>query len=104
VARATWCEACCAEFKTGGLKGCLVPFLFQKILGFGSSFCIMKLNTMQIFWQKGGYSSFWTFGLKRPKNPKELQEALMTAINPEEFLAFYISSFQSSWHFAFAFY
>jgi hypothetical protein len=38
---------------------CLVPHFTQKILGFGPSFCKMKLNTMQKFWQKGIHSPFW---------------------------------------------
>jgi hypothetical protein len=44
-----------------------------KILGFGPSFCRIKLNTMQNFWQKGIHSPFWILasrGPKKAKNPK----------------------------------
>ena len=50
------------------------------------------------------------FGLKRAKNPKESQEALMREINSTfwmelnitiKILAFYILSFQNSWYFTF---
>jgi len=38
----------------------------------------MELNTMQFFWQKGGYSPFWILASRGQKNQKE---ALMRAIN-----------------------
>jgi hypothetical protein len=41
----------------------------------------MKLNTMQIFWQKGSYSLFWILVSSDKKNPKKPQEAFMRAIN-----------------------
>jgi hypothetical protein len=53
-------------------RGCLVPLLFQNILGFGPSFCIMELNIMQIFWQKGGYSPFWILASRGQKKPKRV--------------------------------
>jgi len=53
-------------------QGVSIP---KKILDFGSSFYIMELNIMQIFWQKSGYSLY--FGL----NPKSPQEAFTRAIN-----------------------
>ena len=85
-------------------RGCLVPLLFQKKLGFGSSFCKMKLNTMQIFWQKSSYFPFWILASRgQKKKPKRASRG------PHEgnkfcilvLLAFCIPSFQSSWHFAF---
>jgi hypothetical protein len=45
------------------------PFI-QKILGFGPSFCIMELNTMQNFWQNGCYSPFWILASRGQKKPK----------------------------------
>jgi len=62
------------ELRRGGpyLRGCLVPLFSQKILGFGPSFCKMKLNTMQNFWQKGDYSSFWILASRGKKNPKRV--------------------------------
>jgi hypothetical protein len=51
-------------------KGCLVPLFSQKILGFGLPFCKIKLNTMQIFWQKEGYSPFWILASRGQKNTK----------------------------------
>jgi len=42
----------------------------QKILGFGLSFCKMKLNIMQNFWQKGIYSLFWILASRGQKNQK----------------------------------
>jgi len=94
------------------LRGCLVPLLFQKKLGFGSSFCIMELNTMQVFWQKGGYSPFWILasrGQKRskrasrgPHEGRAINSAFWMELNITlKILAFCIPSFQSSWHFAF---
>jgi hypothetical protein len=47
---------------------CLVP-RFKKKLGFNLSFCKMKLNTIQNFWQR--YLFFiLDFGLKRSKKLK----------------------------------
>jgi len=73
----------------------------------------MELNAMQNFWQKGGYSPFWILvSSGQKKISKEPLEALMRAINSAfwmklnmtlKILAFYISSFQSSWYFAFYF-
>jgi len=34
----------------------------------------MELNTMQNFWQKGGYSSFWILASRGQRNPKEPHE------------------------------
>ena len=59
---------------------------------------------MQIFWYKGGYSSFWILASRDQKNPKEPPKALMRAINSAflmelnmtlKILVFCISSFQS---------
>jgi hypothetical protein len=50
--------------------GCV--YFTKKILGFGPLFYKMKLNTMQIFWQKGIHSSFWILasrGKKKTKKP-----------------------------------
>jgi hypothetical protein len=64
----------------------------------------MKLNTMQNFWQKGIDSLFW---ILRPKGQKALTHPMKNLIfwielnTPVKILAFCISSFQSSWHFAF---
>jgi hypothetical protein len=81
-------------------------FLFhQKNMSFGLSFCRMKLNAMQNFWQKGIHSLFWILTPKRPKKSKS-QEALthlmknltfwMELNTPMKILAFCISSFQSN--------
>jgi hypothetical protein len=54
---------------------CLVPHFTQKILGFGPSFCKIKLNTMQNFWQKGIHSPFWILasrGKKKSQKAKKL--------------------------------
>jgi hypothetical protein len=40
------------------LRVCLVSHFTKQIFGFGSSFCKMKLNTMQNFWQKCIHSPF----------------------------------------------
>jgi hypothetical protein len=45
----------------------LVSHFTQKILGFDPSFCRIKLNTMQNFWQKGIPSSFWILASKGKK-------------------------------------
>jgi hypothetical protein len=89
---------------------CLVPHFTQKILGFGSSFYIIELNTMQIFWQKNIHSSFWILasrGKKSQKAKKTLTHPMKNLVFWMELntlikiLAFCISSFQSSWYFAF---
>jgi len=49
---------------------CLVSLFPKKFLAFGPSFCKMELNTMQNFWQKGGYSPFWILASRGKKNPK----------------------------------
>jgi hypothetical protein len=80
----------------------------QKKLGFGLSFCRMKLNTMQNFWQKVSilHFGFWPQEIKK-KSKKTLTHPMknltfwMELNTPIKFLAFCISSFQSSWHFAF---
>jgi len=72
------------------LRGRLVPLSSQKILGFGPSFCIMEPNTMQNFGKKLVILHFGFWPQEAKKKPKR-------AINS----AFWISSFQSSWHFAF---
>jgi hypothetical protein len=51
------------------VRGCLVPFFFQK-KGFGSSFCKMELNSMQIFLAKRWLFSILYFSLKRQKKRK----------------------------------
>jgi hypothetical protein len=56
----------------------------------------MELNTVQNFWQKGIYSPFWILASRGKK--KKNQKALT---HPMKKLAFWISLFQSSWHFAF---
>jgi len=70
----------------------------------------MELNTMQNFWQNGGYSPFWISTSRGRKNLKEPHEDLMRTINSVfwmelnmtlKILAFCIPLFQSSWHFAF---
>jgi hypothetical protein len=88
---------------------CLVPHFTQKILGVGPSFCRIELNTMQNFWQKGIHSPFWILASSGQK--KKSQKAIthpmknlafwMELNTPMKILAFCISSFQSSWHFAF---
>jgi hypothetical protein len=56
------------------LRGCLIPLLFQK-KGFGSSFCIIKLNTMQILGKKVVilYFGFW---------PQETKKTLKSLNRP----------------------
>jgi hypothetical protein len=61
---------CCKKNEPKLLRGCLVPLSSQKKLGFDPSFCIMELNTMQNFWQKGGYSPFWIVASSSQKKPK----------------------------------
>jgi hypothetical protein len=70
----------------------------------------MELNTMQNFWQKGTHSPFWILvsrDQKKPKSQKALTHHMkklafwMELNTPMKILAFCISSFQSSWHFAF---
>jgi hypothetical protein len=39
-------------------------------MGFSSSFCKMKLNTMQNFWQKYIPSLFWILAARGKKKPK----------------------------------
>jgi hypothetical protein len=65
---------------------------------------------MQNFWQKGIHSLFWIFvsrSQKMPKSQKALTHLMknltfwMELNTPMKILVFCISSFQSSWHFAF---
>jgi hypothetical protein len=88
------------------LRVCLVPHFTQKILGFGPSFCKMKLNITQIFWQKDIYSPFWILASRGQKKAKKTKKTLVHLIKnlafwmklntPMKILAFYISSFQSN--------
>jgi hypothetical protein len=81
----------------------------KKKLGFGPSFCIIKLNTIQISWQKGGYSLFWILASRGQKNERDSRghnEGNKFCILDEikhhhKNFVFCISSFESSWHFAF---
>jgi hypothetical protein len=54
---------------------------------------------MQNFWQKGIHSLFWIF-VSRSQKMKNLT-FWMELNTPMKILVFCISSFQSSWHFAF---
>jgi hypothetical protein len=60
------------------LRVCLVSYFTKKNLGFGPSFYRMKLNTMQIFWQKSIHSPFWILASrgqkKKPKSSHPLHE------------------------------
>ena len=103
---------CIASFQSscyfvfyGELNTLLVPLSSQKKLSFGPSFCIIKLNIIQFFWQKSGYSPFWILASTGQKIPKEVHKAIMRAINfvfwmelntALKNLVFCISSFQSS--------
>jgi hypothetical protein len=66
----------------------------------------MKLNTIQNFWQKGIHSPFWILTSKGQAK-KTLTHPMKNLIfwmelnTPIKILTFYISSFQSSWYFAF---
>jgi hypothetical protein len=51
-------------------RGCLVPLLFQKNLGFGSSFLQNGTKHHANFLAKRWLFSILDFGLKRPKKPK----------------------------------
>jgi hypothetical protein len=64
----------------------------------------MELNTTQNFWQKGIHSPFWILasrGQKTLTHPMKNLTFWMELNTPMKILAFCISSFQSSWHFAF---
>jgi hypothetical protein len=69
----------------------------------------MELNTMQKFWQKGIilHFGFWPQEAKKAKKQKALTHPMknlafwMELNKPMKILVFCISSFQSSWYFAF---
>jgi hypothetical protein len=57
------------------VRVCLVSRFTQKNLGFDPSFCRMKLNTIQNFWQKVIHSPFWILasrGKKKAKKPSSI--------------------------------
>jgi hypothetical protein len=62
----------CTQFKFK-LRVCLVLHFTQKILGFGSSFCKIELNTIQIFSAKMYLFFILDFGLKRPKQNRPIK-------------------------------
>jgi hypothetical protein len=74
------------------VRVCLVLYFTQKILDFDPSFCKMELNIMQKFWQKG---------IQALTHPIKNLVFWMKLNTPMKILAFCISSFQSSWYFAF---
>jgi hypothetical protein len=62
------------EVFTINLRVCLVLHFTQKILGFGPSFCRMKLNTMQKIWQKGIHFLFWILASRGKKKAKKAKK------------------------------